>query len=257
MKVITQTVEKLIADDIRDHSLVVWFDPDRHYETIVRGLRAGQERTLVYVGSFYKLRLEAEPFLRGFDPPRMLVYVPIPWEHAEEPLAELLALGVTLRPGVQGNRNTRLAVVARKALKGRVPEARLDDLDRQIEQGGLTLSELEQLAEESGGGPLPTALTVHFGTALVDEAALDFLAHPDRDAELVGRNGLVDWMQALQTQFGIFAESNIAAGALRQLLARQVLTSELLEALGDKSPQALHSVVSAKDPAVRRRAAQL
>ena len=105
---------------------------------------------------------------------------------AQEPLAEMLALGVCLRPRVPGNRNTRLAVVARAALKGRVAEVRLEDLERQIEQGGLTLAELEDLALEGGSNSLPTALAVHFGTALIDEAALDFLARPERDAELAG-----------------------------------------------------------------------
>src|ERR1035437_2102621 len=159
MGVITAAVEKLVSECIRDRGLVLWFDPEHHYEKVARGLNVGQERFLAFDGSFYKLRLEAEPFLRGLDAPKLLVYLPIAWEQAEEPLAEMLALGVDLRPGVPGNRNTRLAVVARKALKGRVAEVRLDDLDRQIEAGGLTLAELEELVAESGGGSLSTALT--------------------------------------------------------------------------------------------------
>jgi len=62
----------------------------------------------------------------------------------------MLEFGVDLRPRVPGNRNTRLAVMARGALKGRVAEVRLDDLDKQIEQGGLTLDELEELALVKG-----------------------------------------------------------------------------------------------------------
>src|SRR5690348_3432331 len=113
MGVITEAIEKLIADFIRDRGLVLWFDPEHHYKRVVSGLNAGQERDLVFDGSFYKLRLEAEPFLRGFDAPKLLVYLPIAWEDAKEPLAEMLALGVDLRPGVSGSRNTRLAVVTR------------------------------------------------------------------------------------------------------------------------------------------------
>jgi hypothetical protein len=150
MGVITEAIEALIGEYIRERGLVVWFDPERHYEAVARGLNAGQERVLRFDGSFYKLRLEAEPLVRGLNPPKLLVYLPIAWEQAKEPLAELLALGVALRPGVSGNRNTRLAVVARKALKGRVAEARLADLDRQIEQGRLTLAELEELVSEGG-----------------------------------------------------------------------------------------------------------
>src|SRR5450759_4455851 len=117
MGVITEAIEKLIGEFIRERGLVLWFDSEQHYESIVRGLKAGQERILTFDGSFYKLRLEAEPFLRGLDAPKLLMYLPITWEQAEEPLAEMLALGVDLRPGVAGNRNTKLAVVARKALK--------------------------------------------------------------------------------------------------------------------------------------------
>ena len=218
MRVITEAIEKLVSEYVHQRGLVLWFDPERHYESVARGLNAGQERILAFDGSFYKLRLTAEPFLRGFDAPKLLVYLPIAWEDAREPLAELLALGVDLRPGVSGSRNTRLAVVARKALKGRVADSRLADLDRQIEQGGLTLAELEELVAEDGAYSLPTALAVHFETALVGEAALDFLARPERDAELVARNGLADWAYALGALYGISVEvgaSPVVAQAAR------------------------------------------
>ena len=257
MGLIVQGIEKLISEYIRDRGLVLWFDPERNYEGIARGLNAGQERVLLFDGSFYKLRLEAEPLLRDLDPPKLLVYLPVAWEQAREPLAEMLALGVDLRPGVSGNRNTRLAVVARKALKGRIAETRLADLDRQIEQGGLTLAELEDLAAGSGGGPLSTALTVHFGTAVVDEAALEFLARPERDTELAARKGMADWAQALGAQYGLGVDTEVSPAPLRALLARQALTCELLESLGSDVPESLRSVVSTTDPLVARRAAEL
>lgn len=257
MGVITETLTELIAGYIRDHGLVVWFDPERHYEAAARHLNAGQERVVEFRGSYYQLRREVEPFLRGFDPPKLLIYLPVAWEEAREPLAELLALGVDLRPGVAGNRNTRLAVVAHKALKGRVPDARLADLGRQIEQGGLTLAELEQLAEGGAGGPLPTTLTVLFGTGLVEEAALDFLGHPERDAELAERNGLADWARSLGAAFGTAAKADGPVTELRFALARQALTSELLEVLGDEVPEALARLVGQGDATARRRAADL
>ncbi|MDZ4797422.1 MAG: hypothetical protein SGI92_04625, partial [Bryobacteraceae bacterium] len=257
MRVITEAIETLIGDFIRDRGLVLWFDPEQHYGSIVRGLNSGQDRVLAFDGSFYKLRLEAEPFLRGFDAPKLLVYLPIAWEDAKDPLAEMLAMGVDLRPGVSGSRNTRLAVVARKALKGRVADARLEDLDRQIEQGGLTLAELEELVVGDGAFSLPTALAVLFGTALIEEAALDFLAHPERDAELVARNGMADWSQALGALYGLSAEAGASPVALRKLLARQALTCELMETLGADVPEALQRLVSAADSQVARRGAEL
>src|ERR1035441_2096673 len=257
MGVITEADEKLVSEYVRDRGLVLWFDPERHYESVARGLNAGQERVLVFDGSFYKLRLDAESFVRGFDAPKLLVYLPIAWEDAKEPLAEMLALGVDLRPGVSGSRNTRLAVVARKALKGRVADARLEDLDRQIEQGGLTLAELEELVADGGAYSLPTALAVHFGTTLIEEAALDFLARPERDGELVARNGLADWAQALGALYGLSVEAGASPAALRRMLARQALTSELMETLGADVPEALQRLVSVADSLLARRGAEL
>jgi len=257
MGVIAEAVEKLVAEYIRDKGLVLWFDPEKDYDGIVHTLDAGQERLLVFDGSFYKLRLEAEPWLRGFDPPKLLVYLPISYEEAREPLAEMLVLGTDLRPGLSGNRNTRLAVVARKALKGRIAETRLADLDRQIEQGGLVLSELERLVTDSGDGTLPTALTVHFGTSLVDEAALTFLAQPEHDAELVERNGISDWARALELRYGLNAEKQTLPATLRTLLARQVLTCDLLEALGADFPEPLQRVITAREPGITSRAGEL
>jgi hypothetical protein len=183
MGITTEAIEKLVGEYLRDRGLVLWFDAERHYDTVSAALRAGQERVVRFDGSFYKLRLEAEPFLRGIDSPKLLVYLPTSWDDAKEPLAELLTLGMELRPGAPGNRNTRLSIVARKALKGRIAESRFADLDQQIEHGRLTLAELEDLATGDGAAALPTVLTVHFGTPRVEDAALEFLAHPERDPE--------------------------------------------------------------------------
>jgi hypothetical protein len=70
MGVIIEAIERQVGEFIRDRGLVLWFDPDRHYESIAHGLKAGQDRVLSFDGSFYKLRLEAEPFLRGSDAPK-------------------------------------------------------------------------------------------------------------------------------------------------------------------------------------------
>jgi len=79
MGVISEAIDKLVGEYVRDCGLVLWFDPERHYEAVVRNLSAGQEQLLLFDGSFYKLRLEAEPFLRGLDPPKLLVYLPVSW----------------------------------------------------------------------------------------------------------------------------------------------------------------------------------
>ncbi len=257
MGVIAEEIEELIAEYIRNSGLVCWFDPDGHYGDLAGVLAAGQEQTIRFDGSFYKLRLEAEPFLRGLDEPKLLVYLPIPWEQAEEPLAEMLTLGATLRPGAPGKPNTRLAVVARRALKGKLPESRIEDLDKQIEQGSLTIQDLERLADESGGGPLPTVLAVHFRTPVTEEAALDFVTRPERDPELQARNGIGLLTESLQATFGLEVSRTEEPARIRGLLVRQVIISELFEMLRGDVPAALRSAVTAKDPLFQKRSAAL
>lgn len=257
MGVIIDELREVLERNIRDHGLVAWFDPDRHYESALDEFQLGGCHFLRFNGSYYALRAEAEALIRGLEAPKLLVYMPVAYDMASLPLTELLAFGVSLRPGAIGQLNTKLAVIARRALKKRVAETRLTELDRQIEKGQLTLVDLEQLGDEGGGEALPTVLAVLFGTSAADEAALDFLAHPNRDAELAARNGFADWAQALRTHFGIPVGPEQPMIEVRTTLARQVLCAELLDTLGDDAPTALKTVVSSKEVAVRRRCADL
>jgi hypothetical protein len=257
MGVITDALSELIAGHIREHGLVLWFDPEKHYAEIAQDLSAGQERVVQFDGSYYQLRHDVEPFIRKAEPPKLLVYLPVSWEQAKEPLAELLALGIELRPGASGNRNTRLAVIARKALKGRLPDARLADLDRQIEERSLTLHDLEQFVETTAGGPLSTALAVLFGTGIVEEAALEFLGNPERDAELLKRKVSVEWARSLNQAFGVPETAGQSVEDLRLALARQAMICELLEILGKDVPDALARIAGEADPAARKRASEL
>jgi hypothetical protein len=257
MGVILDELRQVLAKHVQDYGLVAWFDPDRHYEGVLSEIQIPGCQTLIYDGSFYALRAAAEPLIRDAEPPRLLLYLPLAYDDAQLPLAELLTLGETLRPGGIGQRNTKLAVIARRALKGRVAESRLADLDREIDKGRLTLSALEGLDQGVSSATLPTALTVLFGTSATEQAALDFLAHPERDANLTSKNGGADWAQVLQTHFGLAVTPEQAPAEMRAALARQVLAGDLLEVLGDDTPAALKAVPTSKDAAVCRRSAEL
>ena len=179
------------------------------------------------------------------------------YDDAHLPLSELLTLGETLRPGVMGQGNTKLAVIARRALKGRVAETRLARLDREIEENHLTLADLESLNRDGGDAALPTVLTVLFGTPVAEEAAVDFLAHSGRDAELISKSAVADWAQKLKSHFGVAATEQQSPDDMRAILARQVLAADFLETLGDGTPPALKYVLTSKDSSVLRRCSYL
>jgi len=117
----------------------------------------------------------------------------------------------------------KLAVLARRACKERFSEGRLLSLDRQIEQGQLTLADLEGLCAEGGSQALPTVLAVIFGAVSPDEAALDFLAHPERDNELTARKGEREWQQFLRNQYGLPVPQDQPLADTRSMFARHIL----------------------------------
>ncbi len=257
MGVILDELRQVLAKHIQDHGLVVWFDPDRHYESVLNQLQIPGCQMLVYDGSYYALRAAAEALIRNVEPPRLLLYLALEYDDAYLPLSELLTFGETVRPGVMGQGNTKLAVIARRALKGRVAETRLARLDREIEENHLTLADLESLNRDGSDVALPTVLTVLFGTPVAEEAALDFLAHSGRDAELISKSAAADWAQKLKSHFGVAATEQQSPDDMRAILARQVLAADLLETLGDGTPPALKSVLTSKDSSVLRRCSYL
>jgi hypothetical protein len=253
MGAIVNELQQVLTKHVQEHGLVNWFDPDEHYKSALRDIQISGCQIIAYDGSYFALRAAAEPFIRSEDPPKLLVYLPISFEDAEVPLSELLALGQVLRPGAIGLKNTKLGVIARRALKGIVADARLTDLDRQVEKGQLSLRDLEALA--TGGTPetLSTVLTVLFGVQLAEDAALDFLVNTSRDLELVSKNATGDWVRVLKASFDVPVTAEQSIDQMRAALARQVLVADLLESLGENTPNALKNLASPKEANIRKR----
>src|SRR5262249_16201018 len=141
--------------------------------------------------------------LRGEAPPRLLVYVPADRARCHSALAELEAAGVVLQPGQQPpTRNTRLAVVARNALRPVLGEDSATAIERQVEGGKLTLAELDSLAEQ-GEGISKGVVSVVFGSPNPPEVALAFLSSDRLDAELGRKSGQAELAALLGRAFEV------------------------------------------------------
>jgi hypothetical protein len=257
MGVIVDELRQLLDRHLTDYGIVLWFDPEQHYEGTLEGLAIRGSKLLRFERSVYELRHEAEPLLRGMEVPRLLVYLPVEYETARMPLAELISYGTIVRPGEKGLANTRLAVVARRALKGSIPDTRLERLDREIEQNKLTLAELEDLAFGGGEMHLPTVLGVIYNTQHVQDATLAFLSRSDCDGELVSKNAGAELVEMLQRSFGARVTSDMPPSELRNTVARHVLTADFLAAIGDQIPESLKTVATPKEPDVTDRCVEL
>jgi len=113
--IVTDYLINLIAKQVDDNGIVVWYDPDGTYSGAVDVLDLPEATVLQYDGSFVRLRWEIDQkkLMDGEEPPRLVVYLPMAQDQTHHALIELEAAGVVMQPGQQPPaRNTRLAVLA-------------------------------------------------------------------------------------------------------------------------------------------------
>src|SRR5207302_1670569 len=101
MAVVTEHLVGLIAKQVEERSLVVWYDPGADYLTVAKRLEISDTTIALYDGSFLKLRREIDSLLNKLEPPKLVVYVPVEQSNTHHSLVELEAAGVVMQPGQQ------------------------------------------------------------------------------------------------------------------------------------------------------------
>lgn len=254
MAAVTEFLIQLISRQLDEHGLVVWYDPEQAYRSLIQQWLALPAAScplpaIAWDGSFFQLRHSINHLLNDGQPPRLVVYVPLEREQTHSALIELDVAGVIMQPRQQPPAcNTRLSVVARNALKPLLAEDQLLEIERQVEAGKLSLADLNSLAEK--GKDISTGLlTLIFGTANPQEVALAFLHSDQSDAELLKKDASQELRRLLQLSFEIELPTGEALGSWRTRLARHVLVTELACLLRDQLPSPLASVSAARSTA--------
>src|SRR5262245_18372925 len=96
--IITQYLRSVIAKQVADHGVVVWFDPEGHYRDVAEALEFPETTIAGYDGSFLRLRRAIDPHLHDLHPPRLVVYIPMDQARTDHALIELEAAGVVTQP---------------------------------------------------------------------------------------------------------------------------------------------------------------
>ena len=235
MNIVTDYLRNVIARQVTEQRMVLWLDPERQYGALVDQLDLADTTVVTYAGSFIALRHQIDALLAGDTAPCLLVYVPHDDDATLDALAEFAATAAVLSPGQSvAVRNTRLAVVARRALRERLGEERAEELARQVANGHLSLSDLDRLDAQEGGSPVIAAI---FGTGSAHEVALRFLSSTRYDEPLGERDAQGDLIRLLGPFFGANLAANSSCADLRTRLARHVLTSEFLADLHPIPPE--------------------
>ena len=203
MAVVTEHLVQLIAKQVDDKGLVVWYDPEQAYGAAAAELTLPNTTVARFEGSFLKLRKEIDHLMGNGQPPRLVVYVPIEREKTHAALIELDVAGVVMQPRQQPPAcNTRLSVVARNALKPILGEDQVGEIERQVETGKLSLADLNSLAEQ--GIDISTGvLKLIFGNVNPQEVALAFLHSEQHDEEVGKKEAQKELRHLLQISFDI------------------------------------------------------
>src|SRR2546425_3836404 len=91
----------LIAKQVEDHRLVVWYDPEQAYAAAAAELQLPNTTVACYNGSFFQLWHDIDSLLNDEQPPRLVVYVPEEQGNTYKALIALEAAGVVLQLGQQ------------------------------------------------------------------------------------------------------------------------------------------------------------
>jgi hypothetical protein len=245
---VTEYLLNLVAKQIDDRGLVVWYDPEKVYSSAIELLILPNTTVVRYGGSFFRLRHEIDHLLNGQRPPRLVVYVPEDQGQTNHALVELEAAGVVVQPGQQPpNRNTRLALVARNALRPILGDETAAEVEKQAESGKLSLADLNNLANK--GKEISTGvLALIFGNANPQDVALAFLSTEKFDAEIEKKSAERELFRLLQNACDIDFPAKVTLSETRERLAQYVLLTDLVVGLGDSVPPSLASAKVASSP---------
>ena len=107
---VTEELIGLIAKQVEDRGIVVWYDPEEAYGEVAAGFSLPETTVLRYSDGFFELRHRIDPFLECVEdsgklradaevPPRLVVYIPKDRLNTQYALVEAEAAGVVMEPG--------------------------------------------------------------------------------------------------------------------------------------------------------------
>jgi len=242
VSVLRESLTNELAQKVQKRGLVIWEDAEAEYAEIAPAVAPEGVRFEAFDGSWYELRQRIEVAMAADRPPEMVVYTPAAPE--EDPLAEVRAASLTFK--------RRLATLARQALDGQLPPARI----AQIANDARTLGEAEAAAEGMSqldvrlagvmGSHDPVAMLVRVLSGSVDErlseagawGAVASLAMDTVGAEVPGSGDefrLDLFQHLLLTEVASAIETavpdSLAASSTAASAAQQQCASEVLERL--------------------------
>ncbi|HHB11843.1 MAG TPA: PglZ domain-containing protein [Chromatiales bacterium] len=240
---VSDYIHAWIADHLRKHGILVWYDPQGHYRKIVdRGW--SDVPVLHYQNSFLALRRDGDKALEagstrqrlGEKPGPLLIYLNCTPQETRYALVELETAGLRLAPGepsppgMNADCDTSLIHLAARALRETLPEEVVEEVVQKIREGVITLEDLDDLVRPP---EIPIELTTFYDTQDPIQIGLKFLADEDRDEAIQAQNRLQGLIDFFARFFDLRRRDFSSPSELRLAVATHLLINEAALASGD------------------------
>lgn len=233
MGIVTDYLIGIVQSNLEKNGIVVWYDPEKQYLSLAK--KIGEEiPVFFYDGSYIELRYKLEPYLDSKEKGNVLVYVPEKRDEIESPLMEAEFFGTYIKPGGPTNRNTRLEVIARKALSNILDTEEIEEFEKKIKDGSFTHKDLDELSSKKKGIAKTGATSLIFDTTDPMEIAFQFLTSEENDSKIEEKAALNEIVGILNSHLGLESKAS-SVREYRSLLHRYVLVSEFIGSLPEGS----------------------
>ncbi len=250
MHALSEYLARQLADHLKKHRIVVFYDPRKEFCPFIEELKAA-ERTedgklpvgelfanyIRFDGSFFEVRAKAEPLVSIVAPEPLLIYVlGVERDRKGSVLMELELAGKCYEP--------QLKRIARHVLSSkRFTDGVIDEMLRpeRIDYADV-VSFLEQKDDRGEGALLKTIFTGASGNAQILAA---WIAMPENDAKIEEKGALGELIKLLEHRLGLTFDPVPGLDSLRTQVARYVLINEFRLDLASQAPASLEIVPSA------------
>jgi len=247
MNSFTDYLKKRLIDLLNDRRIVVWYDPEKHFEELTRSLRAPSCQVLNASDSVLKARRRADEIYRQMNDSTDLqlskasILIHIPWARGKDDESRLLdPFEVYARAGIAfgDTEDQQFESLARQAFPDRS-----DEITRLFREGKPTLSLLDSL-NKAQRYPLINQI---FGTESASEV-IAFALCDKAKAEAIERTpGCIEELARLLDASVGFRLPEHAKDwkTFRETLGKYILFSEFVFDLPEKIPDSLSVITTA------------
>ncbi len=268
MHLLHDYVAKQLADKIRSHRVVVWYDERSEFAPFVAelrgGLAPGSEPAIVsvgsynvqlteYAGSMFELRAAVEPHISSDAPEPIVLYLPgCTHDLRASVLMEIEKAGTTWKP--------QLKQLVRNVLLQKYTQGVVDEMltfDRKV-----AYEDLARAASGSDGSEPPSILkSVFHGASGNDGLLAAWIASDARDDDIARKDATRELIKLVRAYLGLELPEDAALSKLRAITLRYILAGEFRSDLLCGPPASLDGIPSphskSEEAAVRELARRL